>query len=233
MALVTRGTTVNTHTRLSLALTACALLLTSLPATAQYDDEDIGGYAVVIQNRKFDMGSEFTLQLGVLPLDAFYKGITGSGRYTLHLTDFHAWEIGAGTFSFNIETDLRRQLRENFAVQPDQRGLEQIYGYVETNYVIKPIYGKSSLFNRFLIYNELYFTIGGAIGIWTDLSVRPGPGYGAGIRFFILDWLSIRFDMRHYVLLNGLLFIDPNARLENLLYVGGGVSFNFFSPLFG
>jgi hypothetical protein len=63
--------------------------------------------------------------------------------------------------------------------------------------------------------------------------VRPGPGYGAGIRFFIFDWLSIRFDMRHYVLLNGLLFIDPNARLENLLYVGGGVSFNFFSPLFG
>ena len=48
-------------------------------------------------------------------------------------------------------------------------------------------------------------------------------GYGAGIRFFIFDWLSIRFDMRHYVLLNGLLFIDPNARLENLLYVGGGV----------
>jgi outer membrane beta-barrel protein len=199
-------------------------------ARAQYDDEEIGGYAVVIQNRKFNMGHEFTLQGGVLPLDAFYKGVTGTFRYTLHFNDFHAWEIGGGTYSFNIETDLRRQLRDFFSVQPDAEGLEQIWGYVESNYIIKPIYGKLALFNRWLIYNELYFAVGGAVGVWEGFSFRPGPGYGAGIRFFIFEWLSLRFDMRHYVLMNGIPFVDQKAGIDNLLYLGSGVSFNFWGP---
>jgi len=211
-------------------VTIAAILLGAVfspAAAAQYDDEEVGGYAVVIQNRKFNMGHEFTLQAGVLPLDAFYKGVTGTFRYTLHFNDFHAWEIAGGTYSFNIETDLRRQLRENFAVQPDAKGLEQIWGYVESAYIIKPIYGKLSLFNRALIYNEIYFAFGGAVGVWDDLSFRPGPGGGAGIRFFVWDWMSIRLDMRHYVLLNGMPIIDPNFRFENMMYLGAGVSFNF------
>jgi outer membrane beta-barrel protein len=216
----------------SVSATVVATLLASLfaadVAQAQYDDEEIGGYAVVIQNRKFNMGHEFTLQGGVLPLDAFYKGVTGTFRYTLHFNDFHAWEIAGGTYSFNIETDLRRQLREYFSVQPDAKGLEQIWGYVESNYIIKPVYGKLSLFNRWLIYNELYFAVGGAVGLWEGFSFRPGPGYGAGIRFFIFEWLSLRFDMRHYVLMNGIPFVDQQAGIDNLLYLGSGVSFNFW-----
>lgn len=211
---------------------------------AQYDDEEIGGYAVVIQNRKFNMGHEFTLEGGSLPLDAFYKGFPGTFRYTLHFNEFHAWEIGGISYAPGLETDLRRQLRENFAVQPDARGLEQIFGIVESMYVMKPIYGKLSLFNRILIYNELYFTAGFAVagaGNLPNVVFWPGPGYGAGIRFFIFDWLSLRFDMRHYVLFNGVPYLhlvapedfplsDPNARLENVLYIGGGLSFNF--PIF-
>ena len=216
--------------RVWLALSG-AIITLALPAGA-YDDEEIGGSAVVIQNRKYEMGHEFTMQGGLLPLDAFYKGVTASGRYTLHFNDFHAWEVAAGSYSFNIETDLRRQLRENFAVQPDAQGLQQIFGFAESNYVMKPIYGKLSLFNRLLIYNELYFTVGAAVSLYSDFSVRPGPSYGAGLRFFLFDWLSWRFDMRHYVLFNGVPYLDPNARIENQLYLGTGLSFNFFGSVF-
>ncbi len=225
----------------------CLVAVTVLGASgayAQYDDEEIGGYAVVIQNRKFNMGHEFTLQAGTLPLDAFYKGATGTFRYTLHFNDFHAWEIGSVSYSYNIDTDLRRQLIENFGVQPDARGLEQIFGFLETNYIMKPIYGKLSLFNRLLIYNEIYFNGGFAVagvGEFPNVAFWPGPGYGAGIRFFLFESLSIRFDMRHYILFNGIPYLDlilpadnpladPNARLENLVYLGAAVSFNF--PIF-
>jgi outer membrane beta-barrel protein len=203
--------------------------LSASPALAQYDDEEVGGYAVVIQNRKFNMGHEFTLSGGILPLDAFYKGLTGTFRYTLHFDDFQAWEIAGGTYSFNLETGLREQLRDNFGVQPDQRGLERLDGFVETNYVLKPIYGKLSLFNRTLIYNELFFNAGVAVAVFQgqDFIFLPGPSYGAGIRFFIWDWFSVRFDMRHYVLFNGVPLLDPNGGIENVLALNMGVSFNF------
>ena len=55
----------------------------------------------------------------------------------------------------------------------------------------------------------------------------PGPSVGAGIRFFVWDWLSIRFDLRHYVLFNGVPILDPNGAIENVMALNAGVSFNF------
>lgn len=213
----------------ALALTITAACLAASPAAAQYDDEEVGGYAVVIQNRKFNMGHEFTLSTGVLPLDAFYKGITGTFRYTLHFDDFQAWEIAGGTYSFNLETGLTEQLRNNWGVRPQAEGLEQLDGFIETNYVLKPIYGKLSLFNRVLIYNELFFNAGIAVSAYRgeEYVFLPGPGFGAGIRFFVWDWFSVRFDIRDYVLFNGIPFIDPNGGIENVLSLNAGISFNF------
>ena len=213
----------------ALALATSAALFAALPAAAQYDDEEVGGYAVVIQNRKFNMGHEFTLSTGVLPLDAFYKGFTGTFRYTLHFDDFQAWEIAGGTYSFNLETGLREQLRNNFGVQPDAQGLEQLDGFVETNYVLKPIYGKLSLFNRLLIYNELFFNAGLAVAVYRgqEFLFLPGPSVGAGIRFFVWDWFSVRFDLRDYVLFNSVPFVDPQSTVENVLSLNAGISFNF------
>lgn len=206
-----------------------AALLCSPEAGAQYDDEEVGGYAVVIQNRKFHMGHEFTLSAGVLPLDAFYKGLTGTFRYTLHFDEFQAWEIAGGTYSLNIETDLRELLRR-FGFRPDAKGLERLEGYLETNYVLKPIYGKLSLFNRTLVYNELFLVAGFATAVYAqqrELVFLPGPGVGAGLRFFLWDWLSLRFDLRHYVFFNGVPVVDANSTIENVLAISGGVSFNF------
>lgn len=215
--------------RFVFAFAAIVGVLAATPALAQYDDEDVGGYAVVIQNRKFNMGHEFTLSAGVLPLDAFYKGLTGTFRYTLHFDDFQAWEIAGGTYSFNLETGLREQLRDNFGVQPDQKGLEQLDGFVETNYVLKPIYGKLSLFNRSLVYSEIFFNLGLAVAVFRgqDFIFLPGPSFGAGIRFFVWDWLSIRLDLRDYVLFNGVPILDPNGAIENVMSLNAGVSFNF------
>ena len=202
-----------------------ALLLTiASGARAQYDDEEGGGTAIVIQNRKFKMAHEFTIEGGTVPLDAFFKGITLTGRYTLHFDDFNAWEIGAATYSFNIDTGLKDQLINNFGVQAE--ALPTLLVIADTNYVMKPFYGKLALFNRTLLYTELFLVGGATVTYWSDGSFRPGPDVGAGMRFFVAEWLSVRTDIRYCMAFNGVPISDPNATVDHILSLGVGASFN-------
>ncbi len=212
-------------------LGAMALALTTAStAFAEYDDEVGGGRAVVIQNRAFDLGHEFTFSAGLVPLDAFYKGLAGTFRYTLHLDEFLAWEVGGISYSFNIDTDLKRQLVDRFGVAPE--ALDQITLFGQSNIVLKPIYGKYALFNRALIYTELYLVAGGAVGYYSDGSFRPAPDYGAGLRFFVTDWFSVRADVRHFIFFNGIPIIDPNSTIDNVVHLSVGASFSFGLALF-
>jgi len=176
------------------------------------------------------MAHEFTFAAGLVPLDAFYKGISGGAHYTLHLDEFFAWEMGGGTYSFNLDTGLKQQLEDNFAVRPED--IDQLLVFVDSNIMIKPVYGKYALFNRHLIYTELFFVAGGAVAYYDDASFRPGPDYGAGIRFFVTNWFSVRGDIRHYIFFNGVPVIDPNARIDHVLHLSVGASFNFGTALF-
>lgn len=205
-------------------VTVFLALLAAAPALAQYDDEVGGGSAVVIQNRRFKMAHEFTLEGGTLPLDAFVKGVTLSGRYTLHFDDFSAWEIAGGTYSFNIDAGLKQQLIDRFGVQP--QSFATLLLTVDSNYVMKPFYGKLALFNRTLIYAELFGVVGVTASYWSDDSWRPGPDVGVGARFFVTEWFSIRTDLRYAVLFGGVPIVDPKATIDGSLLLGVGASFN-------
>lgn len=193
-------------------------------ARAQYDDEEGGGSAVVIQDREFNMAHEFTMSTGTLPLDAFVKGVALTGRYTLHFDDFNAWEIIGGTYSLNLDSGLSEILAKNFAVQAEE--LPQLVVVADTNYVAKPFYGKFALFNSVIIYQELFLNAGLTVSYWSDGSFRPGPDVGAAIRFFVWDWMSLRFDIRHALVMNGIPVVDPNAQVDGILQLLAGVSFN-------
>lgn len=193
-------------------------------ARAQYDDEDGGGSAVVIQEREFKMAHEFTMSTGTLPLDAFVKGVALTGRYTLHFDDFNAWEIVGGTYSLNLDSGLSNILAENFAVQAE--ALPQLLVVADSNYVAKPFYGKFALFNSVIIYQELFLAAGFTVTYWSDGSFRPGPDLGGAIRFFVFDWMSLRFDIRHAIVMNGVPYLDPNAQVDGVLQLLAGVSFN-------
>lgn len=209
------------YSQLGLVLFVCAI---SSPALAQYDDETGTGSAVVIQNRRFKMAHEFTLEGGTLPLDAFVKGVTLSGRYTLHFDDFSAWEIAAGTYSFNIDAGLKEQLLDRFGVQP--QSFSTLVLTVDSNYVMKPFYGKLALFNRTLLYAELFGVVGVTASYWSDDSWRPGPDIGVGARFFVTDWFSVRTDLRYAVLFGGVPLVDPKATIDGSLLLAVGASFN-------
>jgi outer membrane beta-barrel protein len=205
-------------------LACLAAALAAPAASAQYDDEEGGGFAVVIQDREFNLGHEFTVSTGTLPLDAFVKGIALTGRYTLHFDDFNAWEMLGVTYSLDVDSGLSEILASRFGLQPAQEA--RLHLVAETNYVAKPFYGKFALFNSVIIYQELFLNAGFTLSYWSDNSFRPGPDVGAAVRFFVADWLSLRFDIRHALVMNGIPLIDPNMKVDGVLQLLAGVSFN-------
>lgn len=204
-----------------------AVTTAAAPALAQEAnvDSDVQEEArVVIQNRKFRLGTELSLGVATLPLDPFHKGLAGTARLTFHFNDFHAWEVAGGSYAYNLDTSLTEQLLKNFGVQRAQ--LPALLASVETNYVLKPFYGKFALANRSLLYQELYFLVGATVTYWEDGSLRSGPDIGGGVRFFWTEWLSVRFDLRHAVLFSGIPFVDATFGVDQSLYLGTALSLN-------
>lgn len=221
---------------LLLALTVLAPiapLAWARPSLAADEDSDVQEeQRVVIQNRKFRLGSEVTLEGATLPLDPFYKGIAGTGRFTFHFNDFHAWEVVGGTFAYNLDSNITEQLLKNFGIQRQQLPGMQLM--IESDYILKPFYGKFALANRSLLYQEVYLAVGGTATQWTDNSMRFGPNIGGGLRFFSSEWLSFRFDLRYALVAQALpafdglvpVLDDGTYTLDGVLYLGAGMSFN-------
>lgn len=210
--------------RLAAAVAVLSALLPGV-ASAVYDDEEVGGYAVVIQPRNFKLAHEFSLSGGVLPLNAYYKGAVASARYTLHFDDFQAWEIIGVSYSQNVETGLREMLFLKWQAEPESSEFDALQLIFDSNYILKPSYAKLALFNASILYAEMYYNVGGGAAKYVS-SWRPVLDYGAGIRFYFLEWLSVRMEIRHYLAFNGIPFVTENATLDNLLFLSLGGSFN-------
>ena len=159
--------------------------------------------------------------MGVLPLDAFTKGITASGSYTLHFSHLFAWEILQGTYSLKVDTSLADELDAN-GLRPSP--FEVLDWYVTSNVIYKPLYWKGAWRNSRLVRGEMFLTTGGAYGQFTR-SRRPGVNVGAGMRFFTTDLLSIRFDTRYLWFFGDDLRESFDVKAE--LWLGLGVSLSF------
>ncbi|MBI5495911.1 MAG: outer membrane beta-barrel domain-containing protein [Deltaproteobacteria bacterium] len=197
---------------------------------AGYDDEEAAYKADVVQSRRFGKLHEFSLSGGVFPGDALYVGFAGTFRYTLHLSDLWAWEIAGGTYSFDLSTGAEKRMLDRYALKFTDT--ERLLVLAESNVMVKPIYGKFTVFNRWIWYAEPYLLAGAAITRYTA-SWRVGPDVGAGVRFHLFDWLALHLDGRYYMLWSGLparptspadLLTGPST-LTNVYYLGAGVSF--------
>lgn len=141
----------------------------------------------VIQNRLFDVNHEFTVQAGLLPLDVLYKAPSITGRYTWHINDFVAWEVisltyapstdlsliglGIGPVRFNHFSAQGNELQDNFGYRPFD--VDQIRLFAESNFILTPLYGKFSLFNRSNARLEL-FGVGG-MAVANFVAFNPFP----------------------------------------------------------
>lgn len=195
-----------------------AALVLILPAFAfaQHEELENPGALVAIQERKFQLRHELTLAGGVLPGDAFYKGLTGTVAYTAHFNDHFAWQVGRGTYSYNLATGLREQLERDFDVLPT--AFDEVLWAVGSDLVFKPFYGKFAVMNRHVVYLEA-FALAGASAVSLTNGIRPAADVGLGLRLFLNQNVSVKFEaMNHLVI---------GERFLNIPLLQLGMGFNF------
>jgi outer membrane beta-barrel protein len=194
------------------------------PAQASGGGENLQPYSsLVVQNRKHNPTHEIGLALGTLPLDAFTKGVTLSGGYTLHLSELYAWEVVQFAYSFHVDTNLKAELAAyDTPLRPTP--FEVLDYYVTSNFVFKPLYWKGSWLNASLTHGELFLTLGGAYA-WYTRSARPGASVGGGARLFVSELFSVRLDLRYLAFFDDTFLEQYSVKDE--LFIGLGASIGF------
>jgi outer membrane beta-barrel protein len=198
------------------------LVASAWPGLAAAQSEELRPYSsLVVQNRHNNPTHELTVGLGVLPLDAFTKGVTLSGAYTLHFTERWAWEVAQFHYSFHVDTALKDELRA-LDVQPTP--FELVEYYLTSAVLFKPLYWKGSWLNSRLTHGEIFFNFGGAYA-WYTRSNRPGLNLGSGARLYLSRNFSVRLDVRYLMFFDDKFFDSFSFKDE--LSVGLGTSLGF------
>jgi outer membrane beta-barrel protein len=176
-------------------LVALVLLGVAAPAAA-LDPDERPSYA--IQNRKYLLSHELTLAVGTVPIDAFYKGLTGTFQYTIHFGTTWAWEVVSFSYSQNFWTSLREDLENNWRNPASPTAISELRFFGDSNLILKPLYGKLAYLNRSLVYGELYLALGPAAAQYTTDEYHVGGDVGVGFRVYLARRLSARLDLRYY-----------------------------------
>jgi len=184
-------------------LPAAALAQTPLQDLDLGDDNADERRLEVIQNRKYDLLNELTLQLGVLPGDAFYKGLTGTVGYTLHLGQSVAWEIAQFTYSKNFDSNLKNEvIRIALSSGRIPPQFPEIQWIAASHLVLKPLYGKEAAFNTNVVHLEVFAQAGPAFVKTTNIrasmpvvGLNFGFDAGMGLRLWLSPVVSLRLDL--------------------------------------
>jgi outer membrane beta-barrel protein len=192
-------------------------------ARAQAEELENPGTVSAVQDRLYRMHHELSLGVGVLPADAFYKGLIGTVGYTYHFSDSVAWQVGRGTYSYNVQTSLRSQLERDFDAAPTATAFEdQVQWMVGSDLMWSPLYGKTSFLNANVIHFEVFLLAGGTV-VKVDRSdgFRPAVNLGLGVRVFSSQNVSFRLDVTNNTVFAGA------SRIINVPTVQIGTAFNF------
>lgn len=186
-------------------------------ALAQTEELENPGTVSAVQDRQYRMNHELSFGVGVLPIDAFYKGLLAQLGYTYHFSDSFAWQVGRGAYSYDVDTGLKAQLQRDFGVLPT--AFDQVQWMVGSDLIWSPFYGKSSFLNRSVRHFELYLIGGGSVLKLTS-AFRPAVNLGLGARLFTGQHISFRLDITDNVVITSHPFNVPTVQLSVALNFG-------------
>lgn len=201
-------------------LTLSSPLLSAAPPEGIYDLPQV----VALQNRTYHVNHGLSFSLGVLPADAFNKGVTIGTAYTYYVTDFVAWEVVNLNYSFNWETDLKKQLAnigytaENLSFGGD---LDFVTYYLTTNLLYTPLYNKHLAFNKSIVHGETSLIAGLGLAQFNFVGYRGLIALGLMQRFFIDRDSSMTVEFRENI------HFDPDTGPSQLLEIKVGFTFQF------
>jgi outer membrane beta-barrel protein len=169
------------------------LALSLAPVQAHAEDGPVVSLTTqAVQNRLHNQRHEFGIALGVLPLDAFTKGITVGASYSLHFSELIGWEVLQASYAFGVDTHLVKDLE---ALNVRATPFERVEWYATSSVLFKPLYWKGAALNKSLVYGEMFLTAGGGFGRLTR-SFRPVVDLGFGVRLYASEVVSFRIDLR-------------------------------------
>lgn len=177
-----------------------------------------------LKEHRFEVFPYFGLDLN----DPFFQHFIVGGSVGFHVVDSLSIE-GRGGFVFaSLKQDAIRFVRtesDSLILNPPE-----FKYHADLDLTWAPFYGKISLFGEGILHFDTYISIG--VGVFgTDggsAGHHPAGNVGLGQRYFILDWLVARIELRDYI------FVDTRndtADVQNLLILGFFIS-GFFPTTF-
>lgn len=183
----------------------------------------------VIQKRRFELNHEIALMIGELPASPFYKGITLNAGYTLHFSNYVAWQLLNFTYSIDIDTDLKRELTQIIALTGKPAPFAgEIIAYGASHLIIKPFYGKQALRESALLHVEGYLGLGPALAVIQRTNgngVTFGGEWLVGLRLWFTPAISSRLEIGQLIYL--VKEQAAAAQIVQALHARIGIAFSF------
>lgn len=203
------------------AITALAVLAPlRVGADELAADLDAAEQVYAVQQKPLQRRHEFSASVGVLPLDALYKGITLGVGYTYHFDPLWAWQIAHFRYSFNVNTTVEADLKTRFDTMPAR--LPPVEYLLDSTVMLKLFSGKAVLGQRTLAGAEVALLLGPALGILSSSSLSVGFNAGLGLRAHLNRWFTANLELRQYEL-----FMAQSSKgVNHVLDVSIGASLN-------
>lgn len=134
--------------------------------------------------------------------DPMVKHVAMGGTLNYHITEF----IAAGVSywrTIGYETSLYEKVQSDYSLLPRILKTDSLITG-QLSYAF--LYGKFALFNTWVIHFDTTVQGGGGVAQSTTGDYKAVADYGLGQRYFLLDWLSLNFELRHYIFSNDGLF---------------------------
>ncbi len=163
--------------------------------------------AKVVQKKTFERKGKWELTPfgGINPADSFVMSEMVGMRVNYRILEYLGLQVGGG-YVFNQDRDATTLLTD----PPDKGGLDinpdfiknsELTWFSGLDLVFFPAYGKFSLLSSVIANYDFGLYAGVAVMGLENGDIAPAPDLGFLVDFYVLQWLSIRFDFTYYAMI--------------------------------
>lgn len=180
------------------------LIVGSLDGSATTLPDDIYKIAktVALESRDYGAQHEIGFHTGLIPSDAFNRGVLLGLQYQLRINSLFSWEALRASYIVTQETSLKKDL-ENSDIDLITTGfngpLDPSQSIISSNLVYSPIYTKGVFHNEILIHGEFGLNSGiGAIH-FKENGWRGIINLGLFLKLYTSFKNSVQIDFRNHI----------------------------------
>jgi len=150
---------------------------------------------------------------GISINDAMVEHVALGGTANWHFTETIAGGLSYW-HTFGYETALYDKVQSDFNLLPRVLKTESLIT-AQASWAF--LYGKFALFNTWVVHYDTTVQAGAGVARTAAADTELAFDYGLGQRYFLTDWLSLNFELRHYM-------VNADSLFHNIT-VAAGVGF--------